>query len=652
MTIQLRIVPMALALLIVPCLARAAAPQFAAIFTDHAVLQRGSLINVWGTANPSEHLSVALNGADVPVTAGADGRWRANLPAQIAGGPYRLSVRGTDGGTVLSDIMVGDVFLCSGQSNMELPVKYAINANDEIRNSTNDRLRFFHMPRNVSPVPLGTPGKPTEWTLAGPETSGDVSGVCYYMSQAIQKEQNVAIGFIEADWGGSAIQTWISSDGLNNLADYRPGVQDLATYAHSPSQGLAAWSHYQAHALETNPALARELPETRPDFDDGGWSSVVPGGDWEKAGAGSLARYQGVTWFRTHFTATGNQPRQAARLNLGAIGGGFLVWVDGVQVGTTGLQPSQAISIPAGVVRDGDNAIVVREVSTTEGSAAWGPLSGRSIRFGDGPATPLPQTWKYKMAGDYPIDNRLPVEPWLPTLGLAELYNGMIAPAVPYTIRAVAWYQGEANRDDPNGYASLLSDMMSDWRARFGQPNLPFLVVQLSGYGPVAPKPGESNWAELRDVQRRIVDADPRAGLAVAVDLGDRFDIHPAEKKTVGLRLARAADAVVYGESITPGGPEATSVTPSGQDLVVAFKDVDGELRTYSSDEAIGFETCTPDDVCAFVDAEPQGDKIILKGANTPGASKVRYAWADSPYTNLYSADDLPAVPFEMDVKR
>jgi sialate O-acetylesterase len=225
----------------------------------------------------------------------------------------------------------------------------------------------------------------------------------------------------------------------------------------------------------------------------------------------------------------------------------------------------------------------------------------------------------------------------------------MIAPIRDYGFTMVAWYQGEANGDAGKEYETLLPMLMADWRRKFAEPELPFMIAQLSSWGAVSTKPGHSGWAELRLAQSLSVQHDKHAGLAVTIDVGDRTDIHPTQKTVVGERLARAARAVVYGEHITPGGPEAVSVARSGADLVISFRNSGGGLRTYSSDNAIGFEVCAGES-CSYATAMARGDTIILQGAGKPEITRVRYAWADAPYVNLYSAEDLPAVPFEMEV--
>jgi hypothetical protein len=245
----------------------------------------------------------------------------------------------------------------------------------------------------------------------------------------------------------------------------------------------------------------------------------------------------------------------------------------------------------------------------------------------------------------------VPAAPWDVPTSYTTLYNGMIAPLVGYKFKLAAWYQGESNTGATEEYRTLLPLMMHNWRARFGQPDLPFLVFQLPGYETVAKAAGKrSDWAELRDAQAASVKGDAHAGLVVTIDVGDRFDIHPTQKTVVGERAARVARVVAYGEKVAPGGPEAVSVRRAGNDIAVAFRNTGGGLVTYSSDKAIAFEVCSGN-TCRFADGVVSGDQVLLKGAATPGVTRVRYAWANAPFVNLFGGDDLPAAPFQMNVQ-
>ncbi len=648
-----------------PVAASAAAPQFAHVFTDHAVLQRSAPIHVWGTASPNAAVTVALNtGETFTATADATGKWAGDLPPVHAGGPFTLAASDSEGTTTLNDILIGDVFLCSGQSNMQFPEKLATGAWGDVGNSANPNLRFIVIPQDSEPAPLADLKQPADWKVVGPDTVGDASAVCYHMALAIQKEQNVPIGMIDSYWGGTTIQSWISDASLRTLAKYGPGLDAVALLAQDPAKATAAESQSEeawwdahdpsnaANRAYIDPAYqdtGTGKKKSRKSKDNGGaWTTLTADRGWKDSGIPALKDFDGVVWMRATVTLTADQAAKANELLLGPIDTYDTTWVNGAWIGSSAMSWLwRDYTVPAGVFRAGDNVITLRVLG---GGGLTGQPANRMIKTSDGQAIPLPTVWKVK-AGMRATGLSLPPAPWAIPTSLTTLYNGMIAPLTPYTLRAAAWYQGEANADSAAEYTTLLPTLFADWRQKFNNPTLPFLVAQLSSYGSVATQPGQSNWAELREAQRRAVDADPHAGLAVSLDVGDRYDIHPTDKTTVGQRLARAAQAVVYGEDVAPGGPEAASVTRQGNDLVVHFRNADDGLLTYSSYDAIGFEICTAPNVCQYAYGQVQGNNVVLTGVNRPDVKTVRYAWADAPYVNLYSKDDLPVVPFMMDVQ-
>lgn len=627
------------------------APAFAHIFADHAVLQQGAPIPVWGTAAPSQALTVSLNTHSATVTADARGRWRAALPAMAAGGPYTLTVAAGTERTTLNDIMVGDVFLCGGQSNMEFPARLATDAWGAIAASANADIRFVNIPKDSEALPQEDLMAPAKWQVAAADTTGEASAVCYYMAKSLQAAHGGPVGFIDSDWGGTTIQGWISAQALETLPAYKAGVAAVRTYGTAPDKAEAelgktqeAW--WDAH----DPDAKAERAYASPAFDDSKRPSLTPAGSWNDAGVAPFKGFEGVAWFRTTVTLSDAQAKTANELMLGPIDTYDTTWINGTRVGASGVNWMwRDYKVGAGVFKPGRNVIVIRVLGR---GGLTGQPQTRGIKTSDGQFIPLGGMWTYKVSRPMKMQ-AVPAAPWEVPNSLNTLYNGMIYPITGYSVKLAAWYQGESNAntlDQAKEYNVLLPLLIKDWRADFHNPHMPFLVAGLANYGTPPTKPGESAWAELRQAEALTVENDPHAGLAVTIDVGDPTNIHPTQKIVVGQRLARAARAVAYGEAVTPGGPVATKVTRSGADLVVAFKDTNGGLRTYSSGEAIGFEACRGD-ACAYVPATPDGDTIVLKGANTPDVTRVRYAWADAPFVNLYSADNLPAVPFEMDVK-
>ncbi|MBW8880767.1 MAG: glycoside hydrolase family 2 [Asticcacaulis sp.] len=647
----------ALALAALASSAQAQAPglRFARIFGDHAVVQRDQPVTLWGTAAPVQTVTVTINGqgtnATTTATADAAGKWRLNLPAMPAGGPYVVTATSGGATVTLNDIKVGDVYLCSGQSNMEFPARVATGAWSGVWGWGNDNIRFVNIEKDSEPAPLDDLKNPVQWKVSAADTTGDASAVCYYMARSLQARYGVPVGFINSSWGGTTIQSWIDAPTLHTLPAYATGVDAVAELAADPAKAMKnedkrqdAW--WEAHDKNAKAQLAWKAA----DFDDSKWSELTPTGSWKDAGIAEFKDFDGVAWFRTTVDLTEAQAAKANGLALGPIDSYDTTWVNGARVGGASF-PWQwrEYAVPAGVFKAGRNVIALRVLSGGQGGGLTGQPANRGIRTSDGQWIQLPPAWKYKV-GSRLTGLSEPPAAWDVPTSLTTLYNGMIAPLGGYKLKLAAWYQGEANAGAAGDYAQLLDMMMNDWRKSLDEPDLPFVVAQLTSFGSVATQPGASGWAELRAAQGQAVRNDPHAGLAVTIDVGDRTDIHPTQKTVVGERLARAARTVAYGEAVTPGGPEAVSATRSGDDIVVAFKDTNGGLRTYSSNVAIAFEVCAGD-ACSYVPGVVSGDSVVLKGGNTAGATRVRYAWADAPYINLYSADDLPAAPFTLDVK-
>ena len=640
------------AALAAPVLAQAAPPVFAAVFGDHAVLQRGEALTLWGKAEPGQGVKVSLAGQGAKATADAQGRWRATLAALPAGGPHTLSVSGSGGATSLQDIMIGDVYLCGGQSNMEFPVRLSTGAWPDF--PANADLRFLNVQLSSDAAVRDELKQPVEWKVVSPKTAGEASAVCYYMARSLQQTQKVPVGFIRSTWGGTTIQGWISPSSLATVPAYAGPLDALAAMASAPAKAMLLEASRRERWWEAHdPQAKAQRAWSAPDFDDAAWPSLTPDGSWKRAGIAAFAAFagfDGAAWFRTSVTLTEAQARTANAIRLGPIDTYDSTWVNGVFVGGLGTSWMwRDYAVPAGAFKPGRNVISVHVLSGGGEGGLTGEPAERGIKTADGQFIALNAPWKYQI-GMRARGLSIASAPWDVPNSLSTLHNAMIAPLAGYKFKLAAWYQGESNADAAKEYETLLPLLMADWRKTLAQPDLPILVVQLSSFGAVATAPGHSDWAQLREAQARSVRNDRHAALAVTIDVGDRTDIHPPQKAVIGERLARAARALVYGEAITPGGPEAAGVTRAGEDLVVTFRHAGAGLRTYSADQAIGFEACAGT-ACRYALALAQGDTVTLKGANRPGTNRVRYAWADAPYVNLYSGEDLPAAPFEMEVR-
>lgn len=620
------------------------------LFQDHVVLQREQAINVWGRAAPGASLTVTLANSSLQTRADSTGLWRSSLPRMSAGGPYQLSVTAASGEKqVVDDVMIGDVWLCSGQSNMVLQVHRALDSRSEILNSTNDSIRMLTVPMANNPVPQYGFGGPVQWLKASPTTVPEFSAVCLYFARELQKKDKVPMGLIAAAWGGSKIQSWMTASALRSMGGYDRALDALAQSSKDPIAAASLWANlWKGWWRErTKDRPGREPWSAKP---SGEWKAApIERGYWEEWGVPELAKYDGMLWYRTNVTLSKSQAAQKATLALGRVDESDQVWINGRLVGAAGPGGEKSYPLPPNVLRAGENSVVVSVLDTYANGGLPGPVDSRALRFADGSSVVLNKEWRYQLP---PANAAFPLRaPWEAVAGLGVIHNGMIAPLSNLSLRGVAWYQGESNTDESDQYQALLTRFFADWRAQFGA-TLPFFVVQLAGYGPASSQPTESGWAKLREAQRLAVNADQNAGLAIAVDLGERTDVHPANKQEVARRLARAARHVLYKDAAPPSGPVPVSARRDGDAVSVEFTDITGKLVAYSAARPIGFETCgAAAGTCEYAEATLQGQRVLLKSANAGTATRVRYCWADSPVCTLYDEALLPAGPFQIEVK-
>jgi sialate O-acetylesterase len=623
--------------------AHAAEPLLNSIFQDHAVLQRNMPVQLWGQAPAGAAVAVTFADHTVQTEADTSGRWGATLPAKPAGGPYTLTVSDANGSQTINDVLVGDVWLCSGQSNMVLPVKVAIDAGADIATSANDAIRLLSVPDNTSPAPLDSLVASGKWQAAGPTTVPNFSAACYFFGRDLQKSVHVPIGLVVSAWDGANITSFESQDMLRKIGGFDLRLDALKIYAGDPKAGMAHWgseleSWWREHL--------RTQPGTEPWNAGAGDWSVAPAGlgywtEWPKPALPG----PGQVWFRTTVTLTAAQAAQASELSLGQVNEEDQSWVDGAFVGATfGYGTVRRYSLAAGAFHAGENTLTVEVLCTWKGCGMFGPASDRVLRLQDGTAVPLAGPWYYWVTPS--SVEQAPRVPWGATAGLGMVYDAMIAPLKNYGFRGVAWYQGESNTGEPKEYRRLLTGLMVDWRQTFAT-DLPFLVVQLPDYGPPPVAPQTSSWAELRESQRAAVAADHNAALAVTIDIGDHYGLHPANKQEVGRRLALAARRLVYRESGVPTGPVAIDARRSGNSVVVRFADVDRRLVAYNADEPVGFELCAAER-CRWAVAHIQGDTVRVQVPAHFRPTHVRYCWADGPVCTLYDSGLLPAGPLDL----
>ena len=614
-------------------------------FQVHAVLQRDRPIPVWGLAAPGAQVSVTLAGETASAAADASGKWRAELAPLKAGGPYELTAISSAGQSeTVKDVLVGDVYLCSGQSNMEWPVHLSMHGEADAAGASNPNIRLFTVHRFASPTPRDSFGAEANWAVAGPASVKDFSAVCYFFGRELQPKAGVPIGLISSIWGGSPIQPWMSREALTGLGGYGPQLDILSDYVSAPDAAKVKWHEITATWWQAHDPNAAWRDPT---YDDTAWDEIVPTGSWKDWGVPALKNFDGIVWFRKTVTLSAAQAQGVARLSLGPIDQADTTWVNGADVGgSEGWNAERDYTVAAGTLHEGKNVIAAGVLG---GDGMWGPSNKRTLKLADGTIVKLDTAWRYRISAPARHTGAMPHTPWLKELGLTMLYNGMIAPLGPTPLSGILWYQGESNTNEAGRYAPVLRGLISDWRRQFGAET-PFLIVQLPSYGPAATAPEESEWAELREAQRRVADETPHSGLAVTIDLGDRRNLHPVVKQEVGRRLALIAERWIYGQNVVDSGPAPISAHRSGHKIAMRFADLAKGFALYGSQRPVGFELCDKAKRCRFVDATLSNDEIDLNAKAIRDAASVRYCWADSPICNVYNSEGLPAVPFELPI--
>lgn len=642
---------MAAVVVAMPAAAREVAGLLHPQFSDHAVLQRDRPIVVWGHAGPGQPVSVTFAGQAVSSRADAAGRWQAMLPPVAAGGPYTLEVNAGTRREMARDVLVGDVWLCSGQSNMEMPVWRSLNAASEIAAATMPRIRLFTVPQHAAVQAQESFNGSTAWTSATPDTVRDFSATCFYFARELQRTVDVPMGLIEAAWGGSRIEAWTSVGALREQGGLDEPLDILARSARDPLEARAAWGrHWQHWWAMRDGALPGDAP-WRADTDDGGWSRAPAAlGAWERWNVPALADYNGMVWYRTQVVLSAEQAARGVTLELASADEADVTWVNGVSVGSQYGTGERRYPLPSGLLKAGSNSIAVNVLDTYGEGGLAGPATAYGLQFDNGERVALQGPWKYRVA---PGQQAPPFAPWQAATGLSTLYNGMIAPLGAFGLRGMLWYQGESNTGDGAAYAARLRALRDDWRRQFGA-RTPLLLVQLASYGQPPVAPADSGWAQVRESQRRVAAEDAQSGLAIAIDIGDAYDIHPPNKQELGRRLARVARQVVYGEQdLAPSGPRAVTAVRTPTAVAIAFEDVEGALTATGALRPIGFELCEARGHahhCEYAEAELDARRILLRGPRSTHATHVRYCWADGPVCTLRDRSGAPAGPFELPI--
>ena len=620
-----------------------------ALVSDGMILQRGRQITIWGWDKPGERITVDFDHHSYRAVTDATGKWKTGLPAHQAGGPYTLTVKG-ENILVIQDILFGDVWLCSGQSNMEYMLKRSQAIYPaEIAQAENPQIRQF-LVKTAWSYDVKEDIAPAAWKPATPSNVLNFSAVAYFFAKSLYEKYHVPIGLINSSFGGTPVQSWMSEDALKRFPDllaqfeaYRdtakvnPLLRDYklqtASWYRNVKAQDAGLNHLNGQPLWTDGKT--DNPDCQP--------IQVPG-FWEEQG---LKNTDGVVWYQKEVTVPANLSGKDAVLHLGFIYQEDSTYFNSRLVGHIASQYlERSYRIPGAFIKPGRNVITVR-ILNREGNGGF--LKGKTYDLTIGQTVlPLAGQWRYRVGAKVPPLSTANQKQFSrePTV----LFNSMIAPLLPYRIKGVVWYQGESNTSQSQVYTTWFSALIRDWRKHWQQDDFPFVYAQLANYMPVAEQPSESQWAELREAQLKSLKVK-QTGMAVLHDLGEWNDIHPIHKKEVGERLALAARHIAYGErKIAYSGPVFKSAQIKGQRVYISFRHAGGGLMVKGGGALKQFAIAGGDNKFVWANAEIVGSRVVVWSNQVAHPVAVRYAWADNPEdANLYNQAGLPAPSFRTD---
>lgn len=632
----------------------AARPFLHPLFGDEMVLQRDIKFPVWGWTTPGASVTIQLRGQKATATADADGKWLARLGPFEAGGPYTLTISGPQSVT-LNNVLVGDVWLCSGQSNMEMGITQVDNPKEEVARADYPQIRLFTVPKTIAAAPQST--VQGRWLVTTPAniTSGGWGGfsaVAYFFGRHLHREVKVPIGLIHSSWGGTVAEGWVSAEALSEMEEFQPAIKSLEQTIAGSKKGPADVGKLMEEWWPKNdPGSSASPMWADSSVDVAQWKTMRLPQFWEDAG---LADYDGVVWYRRTFNLPADWAGRELMLHLGPIDDRDTTFVNGVRVGAMNQWDApRSYKISASVLKPGVNTIAVRVLDTGVGGGIYGSPEQLKIVPADGKGTPVSLAGEWSYRPSVALDKVAEAPPQVTTgdLGLVNArYNGMIAPLLPFSIKGAIWYQGESNVGRAGQYEKLLAVMIRDWRARFQSGDFPFLIVQLANYLGRKTVPGDSDWARLREAQLKVSQAVPQSGLAVAIDIGDAKDIHPKNKQEVGRRLALAALEIAYGKKGASSGPVYRGMKEDGGVIRLAFDHTDGGLVIKPGAGGVsGFAIAGEDRRFVWADAVVHGKEVWVSSSQVRFPIAVRYGWADNPVSTLYNGAGLPASPFRTD---
>lgn len=621
------------------------------LISDGMVLQRDTKLKIWGWAKPAERLTIGFNSKSYNTRATADGKWQVILPEMKAGGPYTMDISG-ENKIQIKNILIGDVWFCSGQSNMTIKMervkeKYP----DEIANANFPDIRYFFVPTLADVRGVHEDLPPGKWVTTTKENIMDIGAVAYFFAKHLYHQYHIPIGLINSSVGGTPIQAWISEDAIKNIGDYGKRLAQFkdTSFMNMINRPVRPARSAPKTDQPLDKGLASDIKWYDPKYQPANWHPFWLPGYWADQGVRDL---NGVVWFRKEINVPAAMAGKAAKLFMGRIIDADETYVNGQLVGNITYQyPPRRYEIPAGLLRSGKNIIVVR-VTNTSGKGGFVPEKRYELTDGVNNID-LRGDWLYQVGQVYPPFRGMRGGAGSPPFNAQNeptgLYNTMVAPAVNFAVKGILWYQGEANVGTRN-YRELLTALIQGWRKEWQQGALPFLVVQLPNYSDVQYSPAESSWAEVREAQLQCLSL-PNTGMAVTIDLGEWNDIHPLNKKDVGERLALLARKLAYGDNkVVASGPILRSAVTEGNTIRLSFSDIGGGLTAKNGEPLTQFAVAGADKRFVWARATIQGDQVIVTSPDVEHPLYVRYAWADDPEgAGLINKEGLPASPFRTD---
>ncbi|MEL1252297.1 sialate O-acetylesterase [Flavobacterium sp. DGU38] len=614
------------------------------LISDGMILQRDSKLKIWGWAAPKEKIALNFNHKIYKAITDEDGTWTINLPPQKAGGPYEMIFSASNTIT-LKNILFGDVWICSGQSNMELPMERVKDKYSHvIANADNSAIRQFLVPDQYDFEKENVDFSSGSWISVTPTNILQFSAVGYFFASEIYEKYKVPIGLINAALGGSPAESWINEEGIKKFPEYYQEYQrfkDKNLISQIESNDKKINNEWYQLLNKTDQGLKNKW--SNPELNDSNWNTMHVPGYWAD---NELGHVNGAVWFRKEFEIP-KVKENSAKLILGRIVDADSVFVNGHFVGTTSyLYPPRKYTFNSNILRQGKNEIAIRVINN---SGRGGFVMDKEYQLINGnDSINLSGLWKYRLGTKMlPLPSQTFIR-WKPV----GLYNAMIAPLKNYAMKGVLWYQGESSTKNPAEYSALMETLITNWRKEWKLGNFPFIYVQLANYMESKPEPVESNWAELRQQQKNTLSV-PNTAMAVTIDLGEWNDIHPLNKYDVGYRLALQARKMVYGEKkLISSGPLFKAMIEKGNTLILSFSDIGTGLIAKGNVALKGFAIAGTDGKFVWANAEIENGKVIVWNDSVPNPIKVRYAWADNPVeANLYNKENLPASPFEANLK-